>query len=394
MGIIDTAINWAQNHITAVNPNYQYVWAGRGPTGWDCSGFVSAAYIAAGTNVAWSTTETMLNNFSEDLGFTAIPYNSSMHLQKGDILMYTNATGISHGRACGHAAMYLGILPNSGNVEQQVDAIGRAYGIKIHDFNRNNIWEYVIRYTLDSPGTSAYGYMGETPSAWNSGNRRSNTATQQGDVSNVTWQQTGNDAWGNPIGYSYTSQANFTPYIATLTPYANKVDYQELINNRVSGIMMCAGWLFDAGHRIGQPPRKEYIAPHLKEQMIGCQSAGLPYALYAIIRAKSRIEADQECRNLYYVVSKFPPNLGLWLYMDMHNQIPINEEILDCYYKYIVDWGLGFRCGIYTDPSRLHQIDWNKYQNKFYLWMIDHADQNTLNTINDHVLTSDFFEVE
>jgi hypothetical protein len=77
----------------------------------------------------------------------------------------------------------------------------------------------------------------------------------------------------------------------------------------------------------------------------------------------------------------------------MHNQRLINQEILDCYYKYIVDWGLGARCGLYVDGSRLTQIEWDKYQNKFHLWLIDHVDQSTLNTINDRVLTSEFFEV-
>lgn len=394
-GIIDTAANWAMNHITAVNPNYRYVWAGKGPTGWDCSGFVSAAYRATGLDVAWSTTETMLKHFTVDRSdFTPIPYSSSVSLQRGDILMYTNAKGAAYGRSCGHAAMYLGIVSGYGNTEQQVDAIGSAYGIQIHNFNRNNIWEYVIRYTRDNPGTSAYGYMNETPSIWNSGNGRGSTSTET--ANSVTWVQTGVDDWGNAIGYSYTSGANFTPFVATVGPNAKKVDYPALINAKVSAMMFCAGWWYN-DYTQGHIPRKEYINPHLAEQVAACNEAGLPYALYAEVRAKSEIEADEECKRLYYVISKYPPGLGLWLHLDMHNQrapININEKVLDRYYRYITSWGLSAKCGLYMSKSDMYQIDWNKYQNKFYLWLVDHVDQHTLDTINDYVLKSDFFEVE
>ena len=394
-GIIDTAANWAMNHITAVNSNYHYEWAGKGPTGWDCSGFVTAAYRATTLDVAWSTTETMIKHFTVDRSdFDAIPYSSAVHLQRGDILMYTNATGAAHGRACGHAAMYLGLVSGYGNAEQQVDAVGSAYGIQIHDFNRSNIWEYVIRYTRDNPGTSAYGYMNETPSIWNSGSRR---RTSSDTSSSVSWTQTGTDNWGNPIGYSYTNGYNFTPYLATVAPSVNKIDYGSLLDAKVSGMMFCAGWWYN-DYSAGHVHRKEYINPHLEQQIVECQAVGLPYALYAIVRAKNEIEADAECKRLYYVIAKYPPKLGLWLQLDMHNQrapVNMNELVLDRYYRYITDWGLSSKCGLYMDKSRMYQIDWNKYQYKFYLWLEDHiTDQHTLDTINDEVLKSSFFEVE
>jgi hypothetical protein len=80
----------------------------------------------------------------------------------------------------------------------------------------------------------------------------------------------------------------------------------------------------------------------------------------------------------------------------MHNSPPSkNEDILDCYYNNIVAWGLSAKCGLYVDKSRLLQIDWDKYQYKFYLWLEDRIrDQHTLDTINDEVLKSSFFEVE
>ena len=395
MGIIDTAIMWAQNHTTEVDPRMFYSQTSRcGPYSYDCSSFVTAAYREAGLGdrLAWSNTENMYQNFIEsNIGFSRTAYNSSMSLQPGDILYYTKAHGAANGRGDGHAAMYLGKVPGKGTSDQQVHAAGNSYGgIIFSNFNRSNIWQYVIRYTGDTPLSSPYGWLSETPSAYNSGRSRVTGSTSD-PTNTVVWHAT--DNYGG--GYYDTSGYGFTPFVATFAPDAPKVDYTELINARVSAAMFCAGWLYNDYYQ-GHVPRKEYINPHLDEQVKECTVAGLPYALYAIVRAKNHIEADAECRRLYYVVSKYPPQLGLWLYLDMHNSPPsVNEEVLDCYYKFITDWGLSAKCGLYLDKSRMHQIDWNKYQYKFYLWLEDHiTNQHTLDTINDKVLKSDFFEVE
>lgn len=393
MGIIDAAILWAENHTTEVDPNMYYSQTNRyGPYGYDCSSFVTAAYREGGLGdaLAWSNTESMYQNFTA-AGFEPLDYNANMILQPGDVLFYTKAHGAANNRSDGHAAMYLGQVYGKGNSDQQVHAAGNSYGgIIFQNFNRNNIWQYVLRLKNDTPSSRPYGPLGETPSAWNSG-RITTNGTSVDPTNTVVWHPT--DGYGG--GYYDTSGYGFTPYVVTLAPNVEKVDYVELINARVSAAMFCAGWLYDDYYR-GHVPRKEYINPHLNAQVVECQAAGLPYALYAIVRAKNRIEADAECKKLYYVISKYPPQLGLWLYLDMHNSPPsVNEEILDCYYKYITDWGLSSKCGLYLDKSRMHQIDWNKYQYKFYLWLEDHiTDQHTLDTINDNVLKSDFFEVE
>ncbi len=386
MGVINTAVTWA---ISIANDNsHRYVFgASHGDSdssgNYDCSSFASWAYKHAGVDLVVSSTRNIKSNF-ENADFLAIPY-SEQALKYGDIIFY-------HSGDNGHVVIYIGVQPGS-NERKIVEAQGSSAGILVNTFNPNRFanYQWILRYKNDPATIGSYGYMGETPSIWNNPRKPQNSGEAQ-TVSNVEWMQTGTDIYGNAIGYSYTSQANFTPYIATVSPGADRVDYPALIQNKVSGMMFCAGWMYDS-HTPGHPPRKEYINPHLKEQILECQQADLPFALYAIVRAKNRIEADKECKDLYYVVSQFPPKLGLWLYLDMHNQRLINQEILDCYYKYIVDWGLGARCGLYVDGSRLTQIEWDKYQNKFHLWLIDHVDQSTLNTINDRVLTSEFFEV-
>lgn len=321
-------------------------------------------------------------------------------LPPGTLVFHDNGGEMSH------VGIYVGPLEYKGVQHQYavVEAMGKAYGVVVSDATQSK-WTHWGQLDICEVNTSAtdmqmlvisdsYGGAGATPTI---GNQSGVTYSGVGEtVSSVRYVQTGTDEWGNPIGYSYTTGYNFTPFIACVGPNARKVDYPALVSAKVSGMVFCAGWLYD-DYRVGHVPRKEYVNPHLQDQIAACEAAGYPYGLYAIVRAKNRIEADQECKDLYYVISKYPPRLGLWLLLDMHNSPPptMNETVLDCYYKYITEWGLSAKCGLYLDKSRILQIDWRKYQNKFYLWLVDHINnQHTLDTINDEVLKSSFFEVE
>lgn len=338
-------------------------------------------------------TQTQFDNDCDQKGALSPEMYGSLH--PGVLVFNGDLTNIYH------TGVYVGPISYKGTTYQYgvVEACGSNWGIIISDLSHWRWWGQlrICRVNTSPVGLSTvevplgpYGDLNETPSNYNQ-QRQQQLVDSSAD--NVNYVQTGVDEWGNPIGYSYTTGASFTPYIAKLPPTEIKVDYSALIGSRVSGMMFCAGWLYDSYYP-NHVPRHEYVNPHLQQQVVECQGADLPFALYAIVRAKSRIEADRECRALYYVISKYPPKLGLWLSLDMHNQKALNEEILDCYYSYIVQWGLINRCGLYVDKSALNQITWDKYQNKFYLWLIDHVEQSTLNTINDRVLTSDFFEVE
>lgn len=318
-------------------------------------------------------------------------------LAPGTLVFHWNGSEMSH------VGIYVGPQDYKGvhHPYAVVEAMGKAWGVVMTDATDSK-WTHWGQLDICEVNTSttdttmisvdSYGGLGETPSIWNQNKPNSLTAGET--ISNVAFQQTGVDEWGNAIGYSYTTGRNFTPFLATVSPNADKVDYPALLNAGVSGMMFCAGWLYDDYQR-GHIPRKEYVNPHLKAQIAECEKAGMRYALYAIVRAKNRIEADKECRSLYYVLSKYPPNLGLWLLLDMYNspRPTMNETVLDCYYNYITEWGLSAKCGLYLDKGSILQIDWEKYQNKFYLWLVDHISQHELDTINDHVLKSDFFEV-
>lgn len=179
-----------------------------------------------------------------------------------------------------------------------------------------------------------------------------------------------------------------TPFIATvLAGYNPTIDYQKIVDARISGMMFYGGQLYDAGHQ----KQQYYIDNNLANQIKQCNTAGMPYALYVNVRAQNVIEADEECRALYYLISRYPPKLGLWLSLQTKATIKsVNDAILEIYYRYIFKWGLSSKCGLYVTPQQLSTLNWDSFKDRFYLWMIDSMDAGS---VDDDLLQPEMFEV-
>lgn len=177
-----------------------------------------------------------------------------------------------------------------------------------------------------------------------------------------------------------------TPFIATvLNEHNPTLNYTRIKDARISGMMFFGGQLYD-GSRV----KRTYMNPSLPNQIKQCNNAGMPYALYVNVRSKSRIEADEECRALYYVVSRFPPKLGIWLSLQTNNSIINNDNILEVYYNYFEKWGLNARCGLYLKKPQLSKITWDSFKDRFYLWLIDPMN---VDEVDDELLQPEMFEV-
>jgi len=178
-----------------------------------------------------------------------------------------------------------------------------------------------------------------------------------------------------------------TPYIATVLAGHNPtIDYQRIIDARISGMMFYGGQLFNQGHQ-----RQTYVNGYLDNQVKQCNKAGMPYAIYVNVRAQNTIEAEEECRALYYIISRYPPKLGLWLALETGATIKsVNDAILEVYYRYIYSWGLGSKCGLYVTQGQLNTISWNSFKDRFYLWMISSM---SASSVDDELLTPEMFEV-
>ena len=176
------------------------------------------------------------------------------------------------------------------------------------------------------------------------------------------------------------------PYLVSVAPsYRGDIDYSALKSARVSAIMFYGGQLYNDAH-----VKQTYVNPYLDSLVKDCNAHGMAFGIYVNIRAKSEIEADAECKALYYVLAHYPPILGIWLRVKTNNLRSMNDRILEVYYKYIDKWGLGQRCGLYLNEYELNDITWTTFQDRFYLWMIKSMD---VSEIDDELLDPVMFEV-
>lgn len=163
-------------------------------------------------------------------------------------------------------------------------------------------------------------------------------------------------------GYLATADRTCYPFYASL-----------LKNQGVVGVMLEAGYLYNSSHI----KSSKFANPALADQIQSCKQAGLYHALYMPARARTAEEAKEECDQLYYVVSKYPPTLGIWLEINFYKSTTINNRILDVYYTYFEKWGLKSKCGIYCSKSQLSMISWDLYYDKFYLWLNEHTSDSS-----------------
>lgn len=175
--------------------------------------------------------------------------------------------------------------------------------------------------------------------------------------------------------------------IISLDPEVKKVDYDKLINDHVSGVIMKAGSYFDDKHK----EAKSFVNPNLKYQINEAVKAGIRFGLYVDVRAKTVKEAEKECEQLYYVISKYPPALGLWLHLMFTQSKTTNHKILDYYLDQLQKWGLTKSCGLYCTKDELSKIDWDKYQNDFFLWYVNRFTSSSELSELDKILTPEFF---
>ena len=147
-GNVENAVQWA---ISTANDNtHGYQYGAKGPVNYDCSSFVSSAFINAGFNVPQSTTADMRQNFTSR-GFTAYS-RSSVSLQRGDILLKS-----------GHVELYIGnnqcVGAHNNYDGKSGDSSGREIQVRTRGTGCYACKDYttVLRYTgqQSSGGSSA-----------------------------------------------------------------------------------------------------------------------------------------------------------------------------------------------------------------------------------------------
>ena len=175
--------------------------------------------------------------------------------------------------------------------------------------------------------------------------------------------------------------------IVSLDETVTKIDYKALMDDHVSGAILKAGSYFTADHKVAE----SYKNRNLKAQIDAVIKAGIRFGLYTDVRSRNVKEAEKECEQLYYVVSKYPPALGLWLHLMFTQSKTVNHKILNYYLTQLQKWGFTSGCGLYCTKEELSKIDWDKYQDNFFLWYVNRfTSASDLGQLSK-VITPEFF---
>lgn len=321
----------------------------------DCAGLVAGALTCESVG-AEPTLSNPLNNQSSMFYSDCTTRSNDMDdfpYIPGTIVFHTNDSG-----AKSHVGIYVGKfidLDGESHTDEVVEASSHDYGVITSSINNSkwDSWGQLDCCTIDTTTTTTF-------------DARSSSVASTASI-------------------TINAEA-MTPFVATIPPYANPtLDYDKIKEARISAMAFFAGELYDGAHN-----KRTYVNSYLDNQVQQCNSAGMSYMLYANVRARNAIEADAECKALYYIISHYPPKLGLWLCLKTNNSVELNDNIIDIYYKFILKWGLKERCGLYLYKSQLSEISWSSFQDKFYLWLIDPMD---ITTVDNELLQPEMFEV-
>lgn len=181
---------------------------------------------------------------------------------------------------------------------------------------------------------------------------------------------------------------SITPYIATIHADATEVNCIRLKKAGVVGLMLYGGSYYTSMHI--QTAR--YANSRLKYQVADADKYDMPYGLYVHVRARSVNEAKLECNQLWYLISKYPPKLGVWLKLETGSFKSINDLILEEYYRHFVKWGLKDRCGIYATRADMKYFTWDNFYQRYLLWLIDPV--TDMSEVDNKLLTPEFFLLE
>lgn len=322
----------------------------------DCAGLVAGALTCESVGGEPTLSNPLTNQSSMFYSDCSSNSNDMYNFPytPGTLVFHTNSLGSKT-----HVGIYVGKFTDlNGKTYSNtvVEAMGHDYGVTTSDINDSSRWDswgQLDCSVIDTTKDTAF------------------------DARSVSVANSG------PI--TINTQA-MKPFVATLSPRFNyNLDYDKIKEARISAMAFFGGELFDVNHQ-----KRAYINPYLDHLVKQCNDAGMPYMMYVYVRSTNVIEADEECRALYYVVSQFPPRLGLWLCLKTNVINRVNNDILEVYYKYIEKWGLKGKCGLYLGKDQLSEFDWNSFQDRFNLWLIDPMD---VTKVDDELLQPEMFEV-
>lgn len=193
---------------------------------------------------------------------------------------------------------------------------------------------------------------------------------------------------GGSLGLSLNiDYQQFNPYVAVIDRNSNDIGWKVLKESKVVGAIVEAGYLY-ASYRVKMG---NFSNPKIADQIKHLDEEELPFGLYTICRARTSEEAKEEMYQFSFVLRKYPPKLGVWLQLDLGTDKKVNGLILDRYKQDLIRLGFKSKIGIMCKRKFLDYIDWDKHQEDFFLYLIEHiSDTSEL----DQLMDPEFFDID
>lgn len=200
-----------------------------------------------------------------------------------------------------------------------------------------------------------------------------------------------NSAYGCAVSGNYTKKDDINweyinYFIITIDRNSPTPNYKDLLKNKVSGVIIEAGYLFNSIHQ-----RVSYRNPKLQSQCVLASQSNISWGLYCDCKARSIDEAKEELYQLSFCIRKYPPVLGMWVHFSLVKSNAINDGIVNTYRDELVRLGLKGKIGIMANKSELARISWKeKHYKDWVLWLNNHI--TNLQDIQQ-LLSPSFFSV-
>ena len=178
----------------------------------------------------------------------------------------------------------------------------------------------------------------------------------------------------------------FNPYIVTLSRYSTP-NYDSFKDGKICAALIEAGMVFAGNHSMFS----KFENPLLGIQVNKIKELNLPFGLYTSCQARNINEARIEMYQFSFPVRRYPPQIGVWLKLEFNNNTATNNLILEYYKKELIMLGYKYKMGIICTRDMLQKIDWDTFQNDYFLWLVDHV--NSQDAINK-LLDPEFFDTD
>lgn len=192
---------------------------------------------------------------------------------------------------------------------------------------------------------------------------------------------------GSPYQMDYTK---LNPYVVTIDRGTSaRLDYSKLKPAGVVGAILEAGYLYTPG---AHNEVYDFKQPRFDVQLKKIQDNNLEFGFFFVARAKNTEEARSELYWLSFIVRQHTPRLGVWVQLDLPSKSRVvNNKIIDCYQKGLIRLGLAGKMGFYTSKESLTYFSWEQYQQRWFMWIVDHVEESSS---LEQLFTPEFFDLD